>query len=120
MPDTLMTILLSIMGSTGVATLIQFFINRADKRKDGLKEINNRLDKIRKSQDQNERDLVRLQLILMMAVYPQQEHEIIMLAERYFSKPPVGLGGDWYATSLFNKWLKTNNIAEPEWFNSQD
>jgi len=120
MTTAIITICVSVIGSSALATLIQFFVSRADKKHDKFDEIYKRLDKIDEAQKKSEKDSVRMQLILMMSNYPEQEQEIIMLAEHYFSKHPNGLGGNWYATSLFNRWLKENNIAEPCWFDNHD
>lgn len=40
--------------------------------------------------------------------------------ERYFRKPPNGLGGNWYMTSLFDKWIIQHNSGiKPEWFKTE-
>lgn len=102
---TLSTILLSCIGSSGLFAFIEFLINRKDSTKD-------RLDKIEKNQQKSERDLVRTQMLIMMNHYPEDTNEIMKLGEHYFAD----LNGDWYMTSLFNKWLERANIGKPEWF----
>ena len=49
----------------------------------------------------------------MMTVMPNDHHEIMTLAQRYFGE----LKGDWFYSSLFAKWLKQNDIEKPTWFN---
>lgn len=98
-------ILIAIIGSTAVATLVQFFVTRHDNRK-------NIADKLTKL----ERDGLRSQLLLLILMKPEETQEIMTIAEHYFSKPPKGLGGNWYMTSIFNKWVSEHDIAEPEWF----
>ena len=34
------------------------------------------------------------------------------IAEHYFKK----LDGNWYMTSIFNKWLVDTDTAKPDWF----
>lgn len=90
---------LALLGSTAVATLIQFFVNRHDKR---LEERLNRL----------ERDGLRTQMLVLIIQRPEEKQEILTIAEHYFKD----LKGDWYMTSIFNKWIVDSDIAEPEWF----
>ena len=101
-------IFIAIIGSTAVATLVQFFVTRHDNRK-------NVSDKLKHL----ERDVLRTQLLLLILLRPGETQEILTIAEHYFSKPPKGLGGNWYMTSLFNKWVDENGLAEPEWFNKE-
>lgn len=106
------TILVAIISSTSVATLVQFFVSRADKKHDKLDKIEQALEKINHRLDKNEMDAVRTQMLLMISDYPNNVPEIMRLAEHYFGD----LSGNWYMTSLFNKWLDENKIAKPEWF----
>lgn len=114
MTTAIITICVSVIGSSAMATLIQFFVNRSDNKHDRLKGIEESLEKISKRLDENEMDGIRTQMLLMMSDYPDNVTEIMKLAERYFGE----LGGDWYMTSIFNKWLGHNKIAKPEWFDS--
>lgn len=98
-------IILAIIGSTAVATLVQFFVTRNDNKKN----LSKRLDRL-------ERDVLRTQLLLLILMRPEEQQEILTIAEHYFKD----LKGDWYMTSIFNKWLKANEIAEPEWFTGGD
>lgn len=86
-------------------TLLIYLINRHDERTGIIKRL-----------DRNERDNCRIQLLIMLNHYPTEISEIMTLAERYFKD----LNGDWYMTSIFNKWLESNGIARPEWFNKED
>lgn len=103
--ENVIRIIALIAGSTAAATLIQFFVTRHDNRKS----LSARLDKL-------ERDGLRTQLLFLILMRPEEHQEILTIAEHYFRKPPDGLGGDWYMTSIFNKWVKEQGIAEPEWF----
>lgn len=70
------------------------------------------IDEIKSRQHTSEKDELRTQLLLLIADYPQEYAEIMKLAEHYFGE----LNGNWYLTSLFNRWLEQNDIARPEWF----
>lgn len=110
---------LTFLGSSAVISMVQFFISRHDQRrenKEGLSarinELDERLDEIKHRLDKSERDSCRLQLMVMLSDFPEDVQEIMTIAEHYF----VDLVGDWYMTSIFNKWLEKNEIAKPEWF----
>lgn len=103
---TVITAVVSVIGAIVGSGLIQYFINRADDKKDKLSAIEKKLDK-------TERDACRTQLLLLMAYYKEDKSEILTLAKHYFDD----LQGDWYMSSMFNKWLKLNNIDVPNWFN---
>lgn len=94
-------IIIAILGSTAVATLIQFFVTRRDNRIG----IAKRLDKL-------EKDGLRTQLLLLILMRPAETKEILTLGEHYFKD----LEGNWYMTSIFNKWVEDAGVAEPEWF----
>ncbi len=103
MSDAL-TIIIAVLGSTALATLIQFFVNRHD-----LKEgIQSKLLLL-------EKDGLRTQLILLILLRPEEESEILTIAEKYFGK----LNGNWVATPIFNRWCQERNLS-PEWFNNKE
>ena len=96
-----------IIGGLGIGSLITFFVTRYDAKK-GLEAKLNKVEK----------DAVRTQILLMMYNYdPADEHELLTCAEYYFKKKEHGgLEGDWYLTSKFKRFLETNNIEKPTWF----
>ena len=106
MSDLLTTILIAILGSTGLSSLIVFLITRKDNNKKELADIKSDLQETMQSQ-------CRTEMLVMMNHYPTETIEILRLAERYFQT----LNGDFYMTTLFSKWLKENNIPKPLWFN---
>lgn len=108
MPEWLIMIFTSLI-TGGLIGLIQFLITRHDKKKDDKEEIKKKLDK-------NERDNIRLQLLFLITHFPDGVQEIMKCAEHYFRV----LKGDWYMTSIFNKYLVSNDIAKPEWFDEND
>ena len=103
--DNIWKLVIAIISSTTVATLIQFFVTRNDNRRNFAK----RLDKI-------ERDEVRTQLLVLILMCPEETKEILTVGEHYFKD----LKGDWYMTSIFNKWLIKHGIARPEWFKGKE
>lgn len=111
MGSTIATIIGAVVTSSAIIGFIQFLISRKDTRNDVLKEIKDKLK-------EQERDILRTQLLLLILLQPKEQQEILTIAERYFAKPPAGLGGNWYMTSIFNKWLLNADIAKPEWFDS--
>ena len=107
--NTITTIVMAILASNGFFALLQFVITRHDTRKN----VNGKLEHL-------EKDGLRTQLLLLLLMMPGETKEILTLAERYFSKPPYGLGGNWYMTSLFDKWIiQRNSGVKPEWFKTE-
>lgn len=95
------TVILAIIGSGALSTVISAVINAISGRK-GLK------SKVKKI----EKDLVRLQLLFLIYNTPEEEHEILQVAENYFRT----LKANWYMSSLFDKWLKKRGLERPIWF----
>lgn len=102
--DIIATLVLAILGSNGFFALLQFLITRWDTRKN-LKGTLRKLEK----------DGLRTQLLLLILMQPDEQTEILKIAECYFVK----LKGNWYMTSVFSKWCKSRGL-KPEWFNFED
>lgn len=102
MSDTTSTIVLAVIGSNALFAFLQFLIGRHDTKKN----IKGKLIVL-------EKDVLRTQLLLLILLKGEEKQEILTIAEHYFKD----LHGDWYMTSIFNKWLKEKTLAEPEWFN---
>lgn len=107
MTDTA-TIIVAVLASNGLFALLQFLITRHDSKKN----IKGKLVML-------EKDGLRTQLLLLLLMMPDEKKEILTIAEHYFRKPPNGLGGNWYMTSLFDKWLEKTKTAKPEWFKTE-
>ena len=88
------TIIVSVLASNALFAFLQFLITRQDTKKN----IKGKLNVL-------EKDVLRTQLLLLILMKPEEQQEILTIAEHYFAKPPEGLGGNWYMTSIFNKWL---------------
>ena len=105
MSDTTTTIILTVIGSNALFAFAQFLISRHDTRTN----IKGKLDRL-------EKDVLRTQLLLLILLKGEEQQEILTIAEHYFKD----LHGDWYMTSIFNKWLKEKKIADPDWFDSKE
>lgn len=109
-----MNILLGILGGGNLILFVKFLIERNDRKKekseaDEKEALKNKLVVL-------EKDGLRTQLLLLILIRPDEQTEILRLAEHYFKV----LKGNWYMTSIFNNWLKANKIAEPEWFDNEE
>ena len=103
------TIVLAVLGSTALSSLIQFLIKRYDDKKNSKENIKEKLSTL-------EKDTLRTQMLLLILMKPEEEQEILTIGEHYFKE----LKGNWYMTSIFNKWLKDTNTAEPEGFEKDE
>ena len=103
------TIILAVLGSTALSSLIQFLIKRHDDKKNAKFNVKEKLSVL-------EKDILRTQMLLLILMKPEEKKEILTIGEHYFKD----LKGNWYMTSIFNKWLKDSDIAEPEWFESKE
>lgn len=110
MSDAIIVALIAALGGI-VAKGFEFLIAWA-KRKSGKTTA---IERIEKKLDKLERDSCRTQLLLLMSDYPGRTEEIMRLAQHYFDD----LVGNWYMTSLFNKWMEDNKIGKPEWFKEE-
>lgn len=102
------TIILAVLGSTALSSLIQFLIKRYDDKKNANFNVKEKLTTL-------EKDTLRTQMLLLILMKPEEEKEILTIGEHYFKT----LKGDWYMTSIFNKWLESSGTAEPEWFEGE-
>ena len=102
-------LIVGFIGTLIGSGIIQFFITRHDTKKEKKDEVGSKLDTIIDEQKRAEKDLLRVQLLVMMNLMPENKEEIMTLAQRYFDV----LKGDWFYSSLFAKWLKDSDIEEP-------
>ena len=97
------------MTSGGVLGFAQFLIKRKDDKKQRAEDKQD--DDIKGTLKKLEKDGLRTQLLLLLLLQPDEETEILKIAQHYFVK----LKGNWYMTSMFSKWCKTRDLR-PEWF----
>lgn len=99
------TIILAVIGSGALSALIA----------GAFQLINNRREKLDKRFQLLEKDVLRTQLMLMIADFPNERSDILKLAQHYFED----LEGNWVLSSVFGSWLKENGIEIPEWFKGE-
>jgi len=87
----------AIIGSGALASVVSLIVTAIGRR-----------SKLRKL----ERDTVRLQLLFLMYIMPDEKQEVMTLGQYYFET----LKANWYLSSLFDKWLKSNGLERPSWF----
>lgn len=106
-------IVLGLLGGGNLVLFVKFLIERHDRK------VERAEDKSAEGTEKRllilERDGLRTQLLLLILLRPTEQTEILRLAEHYFKD----LKGNWYMTSIFNKWLETSGIAEPEWLDKE-
>lgn len=106
-------ILLAVLGGGNLVLFVKFLIERHDRKIEQAD--NEEREGIKNKLLVLEKDGLRTQLLLLILIRPDEQTEILRIAEHYFKV----LKGDWYMTSIFNNWLKDSVIAEPEWFENQ-
>lgn len=85
----------------GVGTWVAAQINASTNKK--LDELSSQLDIIKV-------DTTRTQLLTLINTSPDNEAEIMKVAQYYFGT----LKGDWYMTSLFTKWAEEHGYTAEE------
>lgn len=113
-------ILLTILGGGNLILFIKFLIERHDRKVEreedkAEREENKDLSSIKSTLVKLEKDGLRTQLLLLILMQPDEQTEILKIAEHYF----VRLKGNWYMTSVFSKWCKSRGLR-PEWFDFKE
>lgn len=106
-----MLIILAVLGSTGLFTFIQFLITHHDKKKGVLAEIRKDIKELKQFSKDERLDLLRIQLMTLTHIHPENVVEIMEVAEEYFMKH----NGDWYMSSLFKEYLENQGMDVPLW-----
>lgn len=106
-------IVLGLLGGGNLVLFAKFLIERHDRKTERAEDKS--AEEMEKRLLILERDGLRTQLMLLILLRPTEQTEILRLAEHYFKD----LKGNWYMTSIFNKWLETSGIAEPEWLGKE-
>ena len=76
---------------------------------------NEKLDDISRQVESLEVGATRTQLLTLISNYPDNESEIMKVAEYYFGD----LKGDWYMTEIFSKWATDRGIDPNTIINSK-
>lgn len=106
-----MLIILAVLGSTGLFTFVQFLITHHDKKKGVLAEIRKDIKELKQFSKDERLDLLRIQLMTLTHIHPENIVEIMEVAEEYFMK----YSGDWYMSSLFKEYLENQGMEVPLW-----
>ena len=107
--DALMKVVLGLLGSGNLVLFVKFLIERHDRKKERIEE--NEIGSIKDRLGKLEKDEIRTQLLLLLLLRPDEQTEILKVAEYYFCK----LKANWYMTGMFKKWCDEQGL-EPEWF----
>lgn len=100
MNEYITDIIVAVISSNFLVELARYLIGRSTSKND----VKKRLDKI-------EKDGVRNQLMTLIHDYPRRTDEIMEVAYHYF----VDLKGNWFATGLFEEWLRDYDVSRPKW-----
>lgn len=108
--NMIVIIVVSVLSSTGLFTLIQFLISRHDKKKGVLAEIRGDIKELKEFNKEERLGLLRIQLMTLMHVHPENISDIMTVAEEYFDHK-----GNWYMSSLFKEFLIGKGMEVPTW-----
>ena len=72
-------VIVACLGSAGLFGFIQYLINRHDKKRDDIEGLKSQVRELQLG-------VMRTQLLLLIADYPEDKSEILRLAEIYFKK----------------------------------
>lgn len=115
-------LLIAVLGGGNLILFIKFLIERhdakkekAEAKKENEKAKTDEANAIKDQLRRLEKDGVRTQLLLLILMEPDDETEILRIAEHYFVK----LKANWYMTGLFARWCDKRGL-EPDWFNKDN
>lgn len=106
-------LLIAVLGSGNLILFAKFLIERHDAKI--AKAEDKEKDEINKTLQKVEKDGIRTQLLLLILLQPDEQTEILKIAEYYFVK----LKANWYMTSIFKKWCDAHNL-KPDWFDAKE
>lgn len=112
MNDSTQTIILALLTSNGFFAFVQYLLTRRDTKKRLEERFETLKEELKGKLRKQEKDSLRTQLLLLILLKPEEEQEILTIGEHYFKE----LEGNWYMTSIFNRWLDDKGVAKPEWF----
>lgn len=106
MDSVIVAVISSALGSVGLFSFIQFLINRYDKKGEDRCQYTAQLNRIESKTTQNEKAIVRLQLIYLIHEQPENRDTILLTAQRYF----IELDGNGEAWAVFDEWAKAKKL----------
>lgn len=115
------TIIIAILSSGALSALITGLFSVLQTRKSRKSGLEAKVDKIAQEQEQiikaqgrHERDILRVELKLMIASFPDKESDILRIGEHYFEE-----GGNWVMWAVFKQWLDDRKLPAPVWFKDE-
>ena len=99
MNDTMLAILIALLGSSGLFTIIQFLLNRYFSKKDKIDEVNQSLSALKERTHLSELSDSRTQLLILINHYHDNHYAILKEAENYF----FTLKGDSWMIEILTK-----------------
>lgn len=106
MNDTALTILIALLGSSGLFTVIQLLLNRYFNKKDKIDEVSQLLSALKKRIHLSELSDSRTQLLILINHYHDNHYAILKEAENYFCT----LKGDSWMIEILTKWAEEEDI----------
>lgn len=106
-------IIIAVLGGGNLLLFVKFLIERFDRKKERSEDTERKA--IKDTLTKLEKDGLRTQLLLLILLKPEEQTEILKIAEHYFVK----LKANWYMTSIFKRWCDENRL-EPEWFKADE
>ena len=114
------TIILALISSGVISTFITAFfqyMQTKKSRKDGLESKVTALvtdqEKLLKDMKRLEGDILRVEMKVMIANFPEREEDILKIGEHYFGE----LHRNWVMEASFQQYLDDRGIPTPTWFN---
>lgn len=115
------TLIVGVLSSASLVALINGIFQRKRDKESKATGLESKIDtivadqnKIMKAQHRHEMDILRVELKLMISDFPDQESDILRIAEHYFTD-----GGNWVMSSTFLVWLQQRNLPTPPWFRNE-
>ena len=106
MDSVVVAVISSAFGSAGLFSLAQFLITRRDKKEEDKCNYTAQLNRIEEKTTENEKAIVRLQLIYLIHEQPENKDTILLTAQRYF----IELNGNGEAWAVFDEWAKNKKL----------
>ena len=100
-------IITTILSSAGLFGLVQFFVTRNDHKKNNLGRIESEIKALKKSQDDTNTRVTRIELLGLMRDDPENIDAILQVAEYYF----IELDGNAYVHAMFENWAVKHGVA---------
>lgn len=117
----IITLVVGVLSSASLVALINGLFQRKRDKESKATGLESKIDtiaadqdKIIKAQHRHEMDILRVELKLMISDFPDQESDILRIAEHYFTD-----GGNWVMSSTFLVWLQQRNLPTPPWFRNE-